>query len=54
MRFHEFSSDARSMRCRSLFYSNFKKPSSAQARFPERRRDGHVSDRIVPIEMIAI
>ena len=39
---------------RVRFYSNFKKPSSVQARFPERRRDGQSSDRIVPIEMISI
>jgi hypothetical protein len=38
----------------SLFYSNFKKPSSVQARFPERRRDCQLSDRIVPDEMISI
>ncbi len=42
-------------RCRgTLFYSNFKKPSSVQAWFLERRDDCQVSDRIVPVEMIAI
>jgi len=38
----------------TLFYSNFKKPSSVQAWFLERRDDGQLSDCIVPIEMIAI
>jgi hypothetical protein len=42
------------MWCGTLFYSKFKKPSSGQARFLERRRDCRLSDRIVPIKMIAI
>ena len=40
--------------CRTLFYSNLKKPSSVQAWFLERRDDCEVFDRIVPTEMIAI
>jgi hypothetical protein len=38
----------------TLFYSNFKKPSSGQAQFLECRRDCQFPDRIVTMEMISI